>query len=152
QVHNSYVVTEDEQGLIIVDQHALHERVMFEELLARLGEGSLESQRMLVPPTVQTGSAQIDRLSDLRPLLTRLGIELEPIGPAAAAVQAFPSFLFDRGIDPAPFVQELLEKTEADGFTPGGEAALHEVLDMMACKAAIKAGDRMSEMELRDLL
>ncbi|MBX3357152.1 MAG: DNA mismatch repair endonuclease MutL [Phycisphaeraceae bacterium] len=160
QVHNSFVVTQDEQGIVIVDQHALHERVMFEDLIARIsGRGGtdgqparLESQRMLVPPVVEVTRRQLDRLGDLAPLFERLGIEVEPIGPAAVAVQGFPTFLFDREVDAGPFVKELLEKAEASEFVPGSEEALHEVLDMMACKAAVKAGDRLTESELRDLL
>jgi DNA mismatch repair protein MutL len=152
QVHKSYLVTEDDQGVVIVDQHALHERVMFEQLLARIREAPLESQRLLTPSVVPAAPAQIDRLADLAPLLRRLGIEAEPIGPTSVAVHAFPTFLFDKGVDPVECMGELLERAEADDFVPGSEQTLHEVLDMMACKAAIKAGDRMSESELTELV
>lgn len=153
QVHNQYVVTEDEQGLVIVDQHALHERVMFEYLSARLGaEGTLESQRMLVPAVVQLSAARMARVDELRPLLERIGVGIEPIGPASVAVQSFPTFLFDKGVEPGEFLAEMLEHAEAEGFAPGREETLHEILDMMACKAAIKAGDRMSQAELVELI
>ena len=165
QVHNSYVVTQDEQGLIIIDQHALHERVMFEELRKRILEdkSSLESQRLLMPEVVSADDARQARLDDLQPLLTRLGIEADPIGPGQVAVHAFPSLLFSRNVRVGPFMDELLDKAEAGAFDKlelgGGtdqqlpeEAALHEVLDMMSCKAAIKAGDKMSEQELSALL
>ncbi len=152
QVHKSYLVTEDEQGVVIMDQHALHERVMFEQLLARVREAPLESQRLLTPANVPAAPAQVDLLADLAALLSRIGVEAEPIGPAAVAVHAFPTFLFDKGVDPVEFMGELLEKAEADDFAPGSEQTLHEVLDMMACKAAIKAGDRMSETELAELV
>lgn len=72
--------------------------------------------------------------------------------PPPLGVQAFPSFLFERSVEPGEFIADVLEKADAEGFAPESEAALHEVLDMMACKAAIKAGDRMSERELDDLL
>lgn len=152
QVHNQYVVTEDEQGLVIVDQHALHERVMFEYLLARVGAGALESQRMLVPAVVQLPPARMARVDDLRPLLERIGVSMEPIGPSSVAVQSFPTFLFDKGVEPGEFLAEMLERAEAEGFVPGNEETLHEILDMMACKAAIKAGDRMSHAELIELI
>jgi len=67
-------------------------------------------------------------------------------------VQAFPSFLFERRVEPGEFVAELLERFDEEGWAPNDEQTLHEVLDMMSCKAAVKAGDRMSETELRDLL
>jgi DNA mismatch repair protein MutL len=67
-------------------------------------------------------------------------------------VHSYPTFLFERGVEPHEFLMPLFEKIEAEGLPPGREEALHEVLDMMACKAAIKAGDRLSETEIRDLL
>jgi DNA mismatch repair protein MutL len=152
QVHNSYLVTQDEHGVVIVDQHALHERVMFEALIARVREAPLESQRLLTPAVVPATEQQLARLGDLAPLLSRIGVEAEPIGPRALAVHAFPTFLFDRAVEPVEFLGEILERADADGFAPGSEAAMSEVLDMMACKAAVKAGDRMSETELLELM
>jgi DNA mismatch repair protein MutL len=159
QVHNSFVVTQDEHGLLIVDQHALHERVMFEALLARVTGGgveglggTLESQRLLMPATIELSPAQSAMLNDLQPILDRVGVTCEPIGPRTIAVHSYPTFLFERGVEPHEFLMPLFEKIEAEGLPPGREEALHEVLDMMACKAAIKAGDRLSETEIRDLL
>ena len=158
QVHKSYVVTQDEDGLVIVDQHALHERVMFETLRKRiLGEGKpLESQRLLMPVIVDADSEKQALLEQMQPLLERIGLELSSIGPDAVAVQAFPSFLFERHVEPEPFLADLLAKAEADQLDVSNpnalEAALHEVLDMMSCKAAIKAGDQMTEQELSALL
>jgi len=152
QVHNSYVVTQDEHGVVIVDQHALHERVMFEALLARVLQGPLESQRLLTPIVVPATAARVDRLTDLKPLLDLIGIDAAPLGPTQVALHAFASFLFERNVDPVPFMTDLLEKAESDAFVPASEAALRDVLDMMACKAAVKAGDRLSDGELAELL
>jgi DNA mismatch repair protein MutL len=160
QVHNSFVVTQDEHGVVIVDQHALHERVMFEKLLDRVSSGPLERQRLLMPAVVETTAARAELVESLAPLLERLGIEAAPAGPSSVAVQAFPTFLFDRKVEAGPFVEELLEVAEANGWGEGERAsegarleeALHEVLDLMACKAAVKAGDGMSQGELDELL
>ncbi len=158
QVHESYVVTQDVDGIVIVDQHALHERVMFEELTRRvLGkQENLESQRLLMPAVVQASAKRQALLGPLAPLLEKIGMEVEPFGGDAVAVQAFPSFLFDRGVEPVEFLEELLDRAEAGEFDTARanaqEAALHEVLDMMSCKAAVKAGDRLSEDELASLL
>jgi DNA mismatch repair protein MutL len=158
QVHNSFVVTQDADGLLIVDQHALHERVMFEVLMARIvgSEGAegrpLESQAMLVPAQVRVARSAAMKLEELRPILDKIGIQAELLSPEAIGVQAFPSFLFERGVDPGEFIAELFERAEQEGFAPASEQALSEVLDMMACKAAVKAGDRMSDTELGDLL
>ncbi len=158
QVHESYLVTQDEQGIVIIDQHALHERVMFEELRRRVLEAgrSLESQRLLMPVQVKAAGRRLEALEALGALLERLGIEAEAMGPGTIGIHAFPSFLFDRHVDPAAFLEELLDRVEDGTLAPAGstadEAALHEVLDMMACKAAVKAGDRLSGEELADLL
>ena len=153
QVHDSYIVTQDEQGLVIIDQHALHERVMFQSLVDRIeSAGRLESQRMLTPVVVQTSSDPTEALVGLAPLLERIGVEAEAMGPRSLAVHAFPTLLFDRGVDPAVFIAELLDRAMEDDFAPTSEAALHETLDMMSCKAAVKAGENLTSPELAELL
>lgn len=152
QVHERYVVTQDDQGLVIIDQHALHERYMFERLKERIDRGNLESQRLLVPATLEVGAGAAEQLESLAPLLTRIGIDASPIGPRTVAIHAFPSLLFERGVEPASFLQALLDRADADDFPADLEAALAEVLDMMACKAAIKSGDRLTAHELAELL
>jgi DNA mismatch repair protein MutL len=152
QVHNSFLVTQDEDGLLIIDQHALHERVMFEQLKARIGTDPLQSQRLLMPQVVDVTESEIEALDELAPLLERIGIEAEPIGPTSIAVHAFALFLLERKVEIEPFVRELLDVAQRDGFAPDDEAALHEVLDMMACKAAVKAGDALTDEELSELL
>lgn len=156
QVHQSYLVTQDEHGIIIIDQHALHERVIFEELRQRVLGRQMESQRLLMPAVAPANARRQDLLAQLQPLLERIGIEAEPLGPGSIGVQAFPTLLFERRVDPAEFITELLDRAEEGEFdlsTPTTtEAALHEVLDMMACKAAVKAGDQLAPEELAALL
>ena len=89
-------------------------------------------------------------LDQIGPLLSRLGIEAHPIGPTSVAVSAFPSFL-DK-LEPGDFVRELLERGEQEKFDLHEEALLHDVLDMMACKAAVKAGDPLTPGEIKTLL
>lgn len=153
QVHNSYLVTQDERGLVIIDQHALHERIMFERLTARITDaGSLETQALLLPASFEADQTRLDAAEKLQPLLTKLGIELAPLGPRTLAVRSFPTILFERAVEAQPFVQELLDKAAGEGLPESPEAALSEVLDMMACKAAIKAGETMSQDDVAALL
>ncbi len=152
QIHNSYIVTQDETGIVIIDQHALHERVMFERLIERVNAGPLESQRLLTPVVVPVTARQVEALDSLAPLLTRCGLELSQLTPTTIGINAFPTLLFQRGVAPVPFMIGLLERAETEDFVPTSEEALHEILDMMACKAAIKAGDAMTETELEELL
>jgi DNA mismatch repair protein MutL len=150
QLHNSYLVTESDDGLIIIDQHALHERIMYEELLARMQRGPLESQHLLIPEVVKASSRQIAILEQIQPLLKKLGIEVAAFGPDSVAVSAFPSFL--EKLEPGTFVTELLERGEQELLDLHEEELLHELLDMMACKAAVKAGDPLTREEIEALL
>jgi len=150
QVHNAFLVTQDEAGVVIIDQHALHERVMFEKLRERIRQGPLESQRLLTPVTIQAHPEKVAQLERLAPLLARLGIEADPAGPETVAVHAVPTLLFDRGVDAGAFVADLLDR--ADDFLDDEEEALREILDTMACKAAVKAGEKLSDEQIAELL
>jgi len=152
QVHDSYIVAQSEEGFIIIDQHALHERIMYENLCRRLTqtEEKLASQRLLIPQTLELTNVQLDAVKDNSELLTRLGIELEPFGPKTVAIQAFPAIL--NKITPAEFVQDLLDLLTDKAASLDEERLLHEVLDMTACKAAIKAGQKLNDKEIEQLL
>ncbi|MFZ9914677.1 MAG: DNA mismatch repair endonuclease MutL [Phycisphaerales bacterium] len=152
QLLEGFVVTEDADGIVIVDQHALHERAMFVLIMERLEQGALESQRLLVPIVVDRSARELEILPEVAPLLERLGIEARPFGPRSLAVDAVPTLLLSRNVDPGVFVGDLLEKAADLGSLVSLEAALHEVVDMMACKAAVKAGDSLAPAELRELL
>ncbi len=152
QVHKCFLVTQDEQGLLIIDQHALHERVMFEELKARMAEGNLESQQLLVPESFPADSAWLDAIETQQALFTKLGIEISPSGPASISVYALPTLLVSRNVDGTEFICDLLDKLGSNNLPATEEEALSEILDMMSCKAAIKAGDQLTQHELRDLL
>jgi DNA mismatch repair protein MutL len=150
QLHNSYLVTETADGMLIIDQHALHERIMYEDLKARITRGPLESQRLLIPYTVPATSRQMALLEQIQPLLARLGIEVAAFGPDSVAVQAFPTFLSK--LEPGDFITDLLERGEQELLDLHDEELLHELMDMMACKAAVKAGDSLTPGEIQALL
>jgi len=153
QVHSSYLISQDEQGVLIIDQHALHERVMFNKLLSRVtGNGMLEQQALLMPIVLDVPSTVIDRFDELDRLFERIGVQAAPMGPRSVGVQAVPSFLHSRNVEAGPFLAELFDKIDQGGFVPTSEEALHEVLDMMSCKAAIKAGDVLSNTELAAIM
>lgn len=152
QVHDMFLVTSDAEGLLIIDQHALHERIVFEELANRIAGGTLESQPRLVPLVVPVPPEHIEHLESLAPLFTRLGLEVGAMGPDSVAVHAEPSLLRARNVDTGAFVEDLLRRTDEDGVPPDTEAALADILDMLACKAAVKAGDRLTEADMVELL
>ena len=158
QIDATWLVFAEDGALVIVDQHALHERVMFEEIRARVGSGELMSQRLLAPAMADVPADAIARLDVLAPLLARLGIEAIASGPRSIAVHAFPVFLIGRGIHAGEFVaraltsDQLVAACESADTSALRESALCDILDMMACKAAIKGGDRLSGEEIARLL
>ncbi len=158
QVDRTWIVFAEGSDLVIVDQHALHERVMFEEIRARIVRGDLASQRLLVGAHCAVTPEAIARLADLAGLFARLGIEARDAGPCSVVITAFPEFLLGRGVDPGGFVasalssDEIAAALESSNSDAAREAALAPILDMMACKAAVKAGDRLSFEEVSRLL
>jgi len=152
QVHRMFLVTEDADGVLIIDQHALHERVMFERLLERIGAANLPSQRLLVPEVIDASADAIEALEGLNNMLTRLGFDVGASGPGTLAIHAVPSLLAERRVDIGPFMIDLLDRAADLRSAADEETALRDVLDMMACKAAIKAGDSLTSRELADLL
>jgi DNA mismatch repair protein MutL len=151
QIHNSYIVTATLDGLLIVDQHALHERLIYNDLKRRLTDGQIQGQRLLIPQSVPASPADIAAVDAHGPLLARLGIEAAPFGPHALAIQQFPAILSGRGVDAAKFLREILDKL-ADDETADVERLLEGILETIACKAAVKAGDPLAPQEMESLL
>jgi DNA mismatch repair protein MutL len=150
QIHDSYIVEQTEDGFVIIDQHALHERMLYETLRQRIQREPLESQRLLLPESFQITDGQAAAIESNAELIARLGIELAPFGPRTYAIQAFPTLLGT--VSPVEFVQDLIDLlVEKSGVLPAGDL-LNEVLNMAACKAAIKAGQRLNDAEIRQLL
>ncbi len=150
QIHDSFIITEAEDGFAVIDQHALHERIIYENLRRRIQTSKLESQRLLIPESFQLTDAQADTVSTNTDLIERLGIELVPFGPRSMAIQAFPSLLANAA--PVDFVQDLVDLLSERSVGLDAEKLLEEVLHMAACKAAIKAGQKLSDGEIQQLL
>ncbi|MCH8118646.1 MAG: DNA mismatch repair endonuclease MutL [Planctomycetes bacterium] len=157
QIHDSFIVVQTDDGFDIIDQHALHERIIYEQLCRRIlhrtpdgGKSKLESQKLLIPESFEVTPSGADALKTNAELLERLGIELVPFGPKTMAVQAFPTMLSKA--DPLDFVQDLIDLLDRKDVNLDGERLLDEVLNMAACKAAIKAGQRLTMSEIEQLL
>ncbi|HWL95117.1 MAG TPA: DNA mismatch repair endonuclease MutL [Phycisphaerae bacterium] len=150
QIHNAYLVAQTAEGVIIIDQHALHERILYERFRERILQGPLESQGLLLPEPVPASPARLETAEHFRPLLKKLGVDLAPFGPNTLAVQAFPSLLHN--LDIKSFVADLLDKLAETEGAASEETAIHAALDMMACKAAVKAGDPLTLDEMYALL
>ncbi|MHC4155400.1 MAG: DNA mismatch repair endonuclease MutL [Planctomycetota bacterium] len=150
QIHDAFIIAQTDDGCVIIDQHALHERIMYESLCRRVSAGKLESQRLLIPESFELTDAQAAAIETNSNLIERLGIELAPFGPRTMAIQAFPTLLSKAA--PLDFVRDMLDLLSEKGPALDAEALLDELLNMAACRAAVKAGQRLSDPEIEHLL
>jgi len=150
QIHDSFIVEQTDDGFVIIDQHALHERILYEDMRSRIRKSKLESQRLLIPESFELTDAQAETLKTNAELIEKLGIELVPFGPHTYAIQAFPTILARAA--PVDFAQDLIDLLMDKGVGLDAEELLDEILNMAACKAAIKAGQALSDSEIEQLL
>ncbi|MCW1381824.1 DNA mismatch repair endonuclease MutL [Novosphingobium sp. KCTC 2891] len=151
QVANTYIVAEAADGLVIVDQHAAHERLVLERLRAAgAGAGDAPSQALLIPEVVELEEVAADRLEDAAPKLARFGLVLERFGPVAVLVRAVPAALA-KG-DPAALVGDVADDLARNGDALLLEERLDLVLATMACHGSVRAGRALTVAEMNALL
>jgi DNA mismatch repair protein MutL len=150
QVHDSYLIAETGDGMMVIDQHALHERILYEELRIRVAQGRVESQRLLVPEPVDMTAAEAAALVEQSELLGQLGLEVEPFGGDTVLVRSIPAML--PHVVPERLVRDLAEHFRTQPLPPTRDGMLAELLHMVACKAAVKAGQPLSATEIAALL
>ena len=162
QLLNSFILVEEEDGILLIDQHALHEKILFEGIYRQLLEGDVVQQKLLVPEVLALSVEQVPLLEDGCRLLGACGYEAEPFGEAEVAIRAVPE-LFEgkrRTSRVAEICQEVFSWLEREGDrylsddeTPELlEQRLRALASLMACKRAVKAGDRLSPEEIDSLL
>jgi DNA mismatch repair protein MutL len=150
QIHDAYLVVETPDGMLVIDQHALHERILYEQLRARVREGRLEVQRMLIPEPVELTMEQAGGVLEIRAQLAELGLEVEDFGGGTVAVSSYPALL---GRVPVGQVfQSVVDVLATRDRPPTREQLLDRLLATMACKAAVKAGDRLTAEEIDHLM
>ncbi len=150
QIHNRYLVAESADGVVVIDQHALHERILYEQLRVKVLAGDLESQGLLVPEPVDLSPAEAAAVVGQRELLAHLGIQIEPFGGDTVLVLSHPAMLAN--MNSVDVLRELADRLCCEGKPPQRRDLLDELLHMMSCKAAVKAGDRLTTAEINALL
>jgi DNA mismatch repair protein MutL len=150
QIHNRYLVAETDAGLEVIDQHALHERILYEALRERVLAGTVESQRLLAPEPVDLAASEAAAALENRALLARLGIDVEAFGGETVLITAYPAMLAN--FAPADVLRSVVEQLVSGGKRPEMRDLLDELLHMIACKAAVKYGDRLTPAEIDALL
>jgi DNA mismatch repair protein MutL len=141
---------ETEQGITIIDQHALHERIMYENLRRRILNGKVEVQRLLIPLTVELSPRESGLLLDHQELLQELGLPLEAFSGSTLLLTGTPVLL--KKSDPVRLLRDIADLLENSGSRLTRRELLDSLLHMMACKAAIKAGQRLAPEEIDALL
>ena len=150
QVHDTYIVSQTRDGLVIVDQHAAHERLVYERMKAGLDQNGIARQILLIPDIVELDPADIERLLSRSEELKRFGLAIEPFGPGAIAVRETPSMLGE--IDAAALARDLAEHlAEWDEALPLERRLMH-VAATMACYGSVRAGRRLKPEEMNALL
>jgi DNA mismatch repair protein MutL len=150
QLHDAYLVVETPEGMLVVDQHALHERILFEQLRSRVAAGQLERQRLLIPEPVDLPAEQAARVLADRDALAELGFEVEDFGGGTVLVCSYPAIL-DR-CPPGEVFRSVVDRLVAKDRPPTRDHLLNDLLATMACRAAVKAGDRLTPEEISSLL
>jgi DNA mismatch repair protein MutL len=150
QVHDSYIVAQTGDGFVIVDQHAAHERLVYERLKQQRAEKAIPRQLMLIPEIIELDPADAERLAEAAPQLESLGLLLEGFGPGAVAVREVPSAIADGDI--RGLIQDIADNIAEWGGPLALERAADHVLATFACHHSVRAGRRMKPEEMNALL
>jgi DNA mismatch repair protein MutL len=150
QIHNRYLVTQDDAGMVVIDQHALHERILYEQIRDRVLSRTVESQRLLIPEPVTLTGPEAAAALDAQETLRQIGIKIEPFGGDTVLVTAYPAILSKT--KPSEMLHQVLEPLMQAGKKPDARDLLEAMMSMMSCKAAIKAGDKLAAEEITALL
>jgi DNA mismatch repair protein MutL len=151
QIHDTYIVAQTRDGIVIVDQHAAHERLVYEHLKEARAGNSVARQALLIPVIVELGQTDVERIEDARALLAEFGLVVEPFGPGAVAVHEMPALL--KPGDALPLVRDLaVALREDDRALAPLEKRLDHVLATMACHHSVRSGRRLGGDEMNAVL
>src|SRR5262249_33106630 len=139
QVHNTYLVVETSDGMLVIDQHALHERVLFEEIKERIRQGTLDVQQMLIPEPVELAAEQASLLLDHRQELGEVGLGVDDFGGNTVIVTRYPAILGRR--PPVEILKRVVDHLMSKERLPTREQLLSDLMSLMACHAAVRSGD-----------
>ncbi|MDP5306706.1 DNA mismatch repair endonuclease MutL [Paracoccus spongiarum] len=150
QLHENYIIAQTADGLVIVDQHAAHERLVYERLKAQAAASGIPGQALLIPEIVELAPADSARILSIADDLARLGLVIEPFGGGAVAVREAPALL--GRLDAAALIRDILDDLDDQGASDRLRARIDAVLSSMACHGSVRAGRRMSAAEMNALL
>ncbi|MBI3439339.1 MAG: DNA mismatch repair endonuclease MutL [Proteobacteria bacterium] len=150
QIHETYIVAQTEDGIVIVDQHAAHERLVYERMKQALANGGVRRQALLIPEVVELDPSEAEAIAARAEELGQLGLVIEPFGPGAILVRETPALLGH--IDAAGLLKDLADDIAELGEAHALKERLEEVCSSMACRGSVRAGRRLTGEEMNALL
>lgn len=150
QLHENYIIAQTQTGIVIVDQHAAHERLVYEQMKAQMAQNGIERQALLIPEIMELTSEECGSLFDHRDMLLAAGVNIEPFGPNTIAVRETPALLGKCSV--VPLLRDILDAL-SDGQTGDQmQQRLDAILSRMACHGSIRSGRRLHASEMNALL
>lgn len=150
QIHNAFIVEETDDGLNIIDQHALHEIILYHEIERDIHASKTVRQRLLIPELIELGPKDFFNIISLKDYLGELGVEIEEFGQCTIVIRSFPQVL--RHLRGKEFIESLLAELGNEDYLKGKDKILNKLISVMACKGAVKAGQRLEPQEIEELL
>lgn len=150
QIANSYIVAEDESGLVLIDQHAAHERVRYEELMNQFENQEKSVQPLLVSQEMELSTDEIDLINENKEIFEKLGFEIEEFGGKTFVINAVPTCLSGEDLDPV--IKGVLDDIKNHKSPSNMQGRIEEILTYMSCRSAIKFGQTLSLEEMQALI
>jgi len=150
QLHENYILSQTDNGLVIVDAHAAHERLVYEKLKAQMAETGVRAQALLIPEVINLSDGDIALLMEQNETLTQMGLSIEPFGQGAVAVQSVPALLGH--VDVQRLVLDIVDELSDGGTQQSLQAQLDAILSRVACHGSVRTGRRMQAEEMNALL
>lgn len=151
QIHENYIIAQSDNGLVIVDQHAAHERLVYEKLKNQMAEGSITAQGLLVPEIIDLTENEIAELLKNQDILHQFGIEVESFGAESISVQSLPALIGDK-VDIKGLMRDIIDEIIEHGTAEKLQKTLFEKLSTAACHGSIRSGRRLNADEMNALL
>ncbi len=150
QVHENYIIAQTADGIVIVDQHAAHERLVYERLKRQMAENGVARQALLIPQIVELPEPDCARLIEAAGDLARMGLVIEPFGGGAVAVRETPALLGE--VDAGALLRDILDELAEQGTATTVQTRIEAVLSRIACHGSVRSGRRMRPEEMNALL
>ncbi|WP_170406117.1 DNA mismatch repair endonuclease MutL [Ruegeria arenilitoris] len=150
QVHENYIIAQTADGMVIVDQHAAHERLVYEKLKKQMAENGVAAQALLIPEIVELSEGDCARLLAVADDLSRLGLTIEPFGGGALAVRDTPAILGE--VNARAMILDILDELADQGESQTVQARIEAILSRVACHGSVRSGRRMRAEEMNALL